>query len=100
MSITKHTPEPWGDHAINKPDHGVIHAMRGAHIGTLKSSDSRSDSNAARIVACINACAGIEDPAAALSNVRQLLRSWKRDIECPDDRDEIDNILRELGGQI
>jgi hypothetical protein len=34
----------------------------------------KAKANAARIVQCVNACAGIEDPEAAIEQARQVLR--------------------------
>lgn len=53
----------------------------------------------ARKESCYEACAGIEDPAKAITDVRQLLKAWRRDMECPEDRAEIDNCLDALGGK-
>ena len=37
-----------------------------------------SKANAARVVACVNACEGIDDPAATLAEVRDMLNMLSR----------------------
>jgi hypothetical protein len=73
-----HTPGPWeadgGDTstwwAVTLPTGGYV-------IADLSESSYSADqdaANARRIVACVNACEGIDDPAAALAEVREVLR--------------------------
>jgi len=104
---TKHTPTPWqqtygaqrdpvctwpiATAVGNEPSEFYIHGMNEKY-GTVD-----NEANAARIVQCVNACAGIADPAAALASVRQLLKAWLRDIECPEDCEEIRKILDMIG---
>ena len=70
----KHTPEPWklaeavgGRHATGMRrirseseglEHGAVAEVYGINDGT------EAAANGARIVACVNACAGINNPAA------------------------------------
>lgn len=78
MSAPKHTPEPWRTHCWSShatsivaapdpaepkkigdqtvADYGLVHVAD--CNGSLRASGN--DANAARIVACVNACAGIE----------------------------------------
>jgi hypothetical protein len=65
-----HTPEPWGvsdRYDVTVPDGTVAVAF-----GTV-TTDEEDMANAARIVACVNACAGLDDPAAILNEVRAVL---------------------------
>jgi hypothetical protein len=83
----KHTPEPWeqmgGSSAIvavselerDEDGNRVAVAQCGDEISPLaglKYGDER-DANAARIVSCVNACAGLADPAEALRVAREAL---------------------------
>lgn len=70
MSTFKHTPEPWHISGIHP---------RNIHIGSMASPmvlasmndiHTQTPENAARIVACVNACAGIDDPAAEIAGLR------------------------------
>ncbi len=55
----KHTPEPWWDES------GTIHAKADNWTEKVHSCDhpakASSDANARRIVACVNACAGLSN---------------------------------------
>lgn len=73
----KHTPEPWK--AYVNPRNGAIgvysitteNDVAGCnHLG-LPANARKANAN--RIVACVNACAGIEDPASAISDAREAL---------------------------
>jgi hypothetical protein len=75
MDERKHTPGPWQTDNM------------GLGLGHIRSSDpndqrmiayaqaSPTDANAARIVACVNALEGIEDPAAFVAAVRELVEA-------------------------
>ncbi len=66
----KHTPEPWshnvGDPAGDPTDSRI-------YSGDCSVTEATGPADAARIVACVNACAGITDPAATLAEVRKTL---------------------------
>lgn len=49
-----------------------------ATVGNSDESKDQTKANAARIVACVNALIGIEDPAATLAAVREALESCKQ----------------------
>lgn len=75
----RHLPEPW---IVVAPCD--IETVTGIRIGDTDQSLSRNideqddaldDANAARIVACVNACAGIADPAAAIEGARVAMKS-------------------------
>jgi len=86
------TPEPW-EHAISKtwphgrPDLATsalnIHGGQGqkgfdgnivAVVAPYPHITEQDVANADRIVACVNACAGIKDPVATLQGVRAALK--------------------------
>lgn len=64
------TDEPW--HVVDDIE---IHSER-YHVATVESDAPHGEdaANAARIVACVNACAGIEMPAEALDLARRAIR--------------------------
>jgi hypothetical protein len=69
----RHTKEPWRL-SDNQPDNieGVF------SDGCLRDSWCRdpicSEADAARIVACVNACTGMKDPAAEIAKMREALQ--------------------------
>lgn len=83
MTTAKHTAEPWIVLQFNnsrgqpqppricKEGVGGFIAQTGFHGGI---ANNGREANAARIAACVNACAGMEDPAAALAEARGALK--------------------------
>lgn len=74
-----HTSEPW---AIGKD--GDIWANNGTHCVHLLPDTLNAEENAARIVACVNACAGIdterlEAMAKPRKSLDDLLAEWSVD---------------------
>jgi len=73
MSGAQHTPGPW------TVDHECISANR-AHISMAIGPDgatyAEQKANAARIVACVNACEGIEDPTTAITEFRKCAQDY------------------------
>lgn len=73
MTNFKHTPEPWHVPSYASPffcdakDRTV-----GETCTTLSKGADEQAANASRIVACVNACAGIEDPVALMAALRAL----------------------------
>lgn len=71
----KHTPEPWfvrefGTHT-DRPSYFV---MMSQTKGLFQTSD-KSLSN--RIVACVNACAGMNDPEAEIENLKKQVQAHR-----------------------
>lgn len=74
-----HTPEPWAmwDHGL---DELCVHASerRDEHVVAVLDAEGlwawqsigRRRADAARIVACVNACAGMDDPAAEIAAMK------------------------------
>ena len=86
MSDQKWTQEPWSL-AIptgGKPDRGICISCPDGALATIhRESDSyfadpTGTANGHRIVACVNALAGIADPAAFMAAVREL-REWEKE---------------------
>lgn len=91
----KHTKEPWAvDSVMSEAMHDIIldyHAPDGGYPTVVAMAHGYEDefpsvleaeANARRIVACVNACAGIENPAAlpeVLEAVRVLCEGRMRD---------------------
>lgn len=72
----QHTPEPW---KAWQPGFNGEQWAFGPHgkcpIGKTLGGDAPIEAaNADRIVACVNACAGLADPAADLAALREALR--------------------------
>jgi hypothetical protein len=68
----KHTPEPWGQY-LNHITDSDGWTMGDLHFGQRFEGISvkfDAEANAARIVACVNACAGMDDPAAEIERLR------------------------------
>jgi hypothetical protein len=63
---TTHTPEPWRVYAWRNGSTFAIEYIQpsgiSAFICQVNGSNGQSEANASRIVACVNACAGIHDP--------------------------------------
>jgi hypothetical protein len=71
---TQHTPDPWAVHPLNGR---VIVDSSGAAIVQLLLPDGGSlesrplaKANARRIVACVNACAGMKNPSAEINRMK------------------------------
>jgi len=77
-NASRHTQEPW-HHSADLPQHGcrLIHAPDGylvADAGRItRRTGAEMDSNARRIVQCVNACAGMTDPAKEIASLRAAL---------------------------
>lgn len=89
-----HTAEPWDVYEGNANGKGLIrieagHESRdaGQHVVAFPRGN-RPSANADRVVACVNAMAGIADPAAFVVKVREA-------IEC-EDYEILDRILKEV----
>lgn len=75
MSTTSHTSEPWSHHYAQ----GKSFVLSKAHDAGLftgdviasEGTDQNALANHARIVSCVNACAGIQDPEAAINLLQE-----------------------------
>lgn len=82
---TTHTPEPWklgrAGSVISESKDGLeIIGATGEeainYYGGNLIAESISQANAARIVACVNACAGIENPQEYMKGVKLLEKTY------------------------
>ena len=73
----KHTKEPWG--VVGNPV-GGIGFISGFGGITCAETDGRTEeeihANAERIVACVNACVGMENPVEEIAELKQQL-TWR-----------------------
>ena len=72
--MSNHTPEPWYWH--ENGSYCEIDSERDGQIGDSCASSCLGDidlgrANACRIVACVNACEGMEDPAAEIAELKR-----------------------------
>jgi hypothetical protein len=77
VSAPKHTPEPWRiDGPLTDAGHVLIVDPHGDALARLDAETVHLETvNAARIVACVNAFAGIDDPAAFVAAHRELVEA-------------------------
>lgn len=78
---TAHTPGPWYSEAAAKDGrrngalvfaHGATGGrVRIAEVGNMGSDYAEDEANAARIVACVNACEGMDTPEASIAFLRE-----------------------------
>lgn len=83
MSDMKHTPEPWS--IVTDEREGII--IKGSESDFIawshdyedcgNSNTDNHEFNFARIAACVNACAGMENPAAEIAKLREAVEYWK-----------------------
>ena len=81
-----HSPEPWSHLAHNSLKAEVVYDKDGRCVVDVAWYDNHED-NAARIVACINACAGITTERLASMDLREaieILDSHQGNIDCND----------------
>jgi hypothetical protein len=93
----KHTPTPWHhtQHgSTGKPN--ILWSPSGTYIGQVGvlEIDGPADANADRIIACVNACEGIDDPAKSLNDARRLLQSALQKGSNEEARDSVVSALR------
>ena len=82
MSESKRTAEPWGIVEIGDGQHAQL-TYRGVAAMMLKHDHSTEGmANAARIVACVNGCVGVNPAAVAglVEALRFLLREYDQHI--------------------
>lgn len=75
MSKMNHTPEPWCTNGREIGDSPMMYTKISNSISG--NSYEQAEANAARIVACVNACGGMEDPAREIAELRQAVEYWK-----------------------
>lgn len=78
----KHTPEPWPERgeAINNPLSGTKERRRFFDDGTDCEMVMMTEYDYVRASACVNACAGMDDPAAEIKRIQdQDMRFSRRE---------------------
>lgn len=77
MSTRKQTPGPWEVCTWMRDCKRITDTKYGEHrtdIGVVYTQKESGDANADRIVACVNACEGIENPVATIPALVKALR--------------------------
>lgn len=94
MKNTKHTPTPW--RVLNR--RGVICHVNGNT--DIFNWPGKTEANARRIVACVNACDGIDDPSVVAEMVKFLrLLPWENLSGFREDQiARMGAILKKIGG--
>jgi len=84
MKNFEHTPEPWATVHHASGQQSLIQANQ-KHLAECWSMDKEinSEANAARIVQCVNACAGMDDPAAEIAALRARIEELTKPTEQP-----------------
>jgi hypothetical protein len=91
MSNSKHTPEPWMKgffHVYDADGCEIADCMSDVYL------TYHDQANAARIVECVNACAGIENPSYAIAFAIDALKMADHVRGTRDDIVEVGNALR------
>lgn len=73
---TKHTPEPW---KIGKDDSKHLWSDH-THLGMMFGHSTKletDEANAKRIVECVNACSGMENPTKNFQELTSELNRWR-----------------------
>lgn len=81
--MSKHTPEPW--HYLHFMDEHLIANGRG--MGESRIGATVCKENAERIVACVNACAGLTE-----EEIKRRLETWPLMLEALQRLMELDNL--------
>lgn len=94
----KHTPEPWGIEETRttlwvgplRRDGKVNTIVTDFDVnGLIEEAEARNRADAARIVECVNACAGMADPAAEIARLRARNERMRKALERVMDIDRI-----------
>lgn len=104
--MDKHTPEPWKTE-YRKDSRGMFHQdifdVNGETIAVMSwypvkvsetKTETNREANARRIVACVNACAGMDDPQIAISKL-----GYERD-KAREERNIADTRIAELEAEL
>lgn len=99
--MSAHTPEPW--HTESQcPGECCWHLFSGPIYGAgdggeCISSPEMSQADAARIVACVNACAGMGDPAAEIARLHSAVAELSHEsVTFQGQRDALAAALRDV----
>lgn len=100
MSTTQHTPGKW---KIGRKDilGGLQIINEARELVAVAESESDPEANAARIVACVNACEQLEDPGKQIPEMIGVLKQFWQASESGDldrhDWNALEQVLLELG---
>ena len=86
-----HTPEPWNRNVSPAWTYPIYASASGdeskrdwIHIAAVLPKNPNAEADLDRIVACVNACAGIEDPGKVIPQLAELLRLACQYLEHPE----------------
>jgi len=97
MSEKKHTPEPWIQMGTEIADDGYEHI---AVINGITDNEL-NEANAKRIVECVNACAGMEEPKLEIESLKlanKLLEVSKS--ELTEERDDLSECTKDMSEHV
>lgn len=109
MTEQKHTPEPWivryGFNVFDKSGDRAIGSCGGyqSNGGDGQRVHNENEANAARIVATVNAMAGVPNPAAFVAAARNALASfnaWGEDDGSDDGYDKVCKAMAALAAAL
>ena len=72
--MSEHTKEPW---IFDAPDADFSGIIIGRHGGEVVDGEF-TEANARRIVACVNACAGMDDPEKEIAALRAENEAYEK----------------------
>jgi hypothetical protein len=94
METQTHTPEPWN--TVSDPIMGTLIRKEGLILAKMRKLEGiNHEANAARIVACVNACADMENPRFEIEGLR-LIQKAHADLTANSiiEREELLKVLR------
>ena len=86
----KHTPEPWKcdgktvyalTHHSWRKGQEILQNRFSANVQDAHTSDEELQANATRIVACVNACVGMEDPETSIMGLNSIIYHLRADTD-------------------
>jgi len=94
--MTDHTPEPWGARTVKASGSFLVRGPNDRTVcihqphmsASTSATHEESLANAARIVACVNACAGIPTAQLQVGSVAELVAAADKVLQPADGSDE------------
>lgn len=98
--MSKHTPEPWGDSQLRLCF--VEFEKLGITVSIPQYADEEAKANSRRILSCVNACAGMTDPAAEITELKRQRDAFQLEaVNCHEmlcvEIERVTNLIAELG---
>jgi hypothetical protein len=102
LPTVRHTPEPWVAASEGSGAWWYVRGPDGNNVADLSDTvhaPSTDAANAARIVQCVNACAGIRNPGHALASIAGFLEDVARGCDPDEAREIAGRLLALLNGE-